>query len=504
MSMRLDEMLQQLPVAELVGSTDVRITGLRYDSRRVQPGDAFFAWRGQAQDGHRFLADAVANGAVALVIEERPASGLPATIVRVDNARRALAAMAQVYYGDPSRDMAVVGVTGTNGKTTTTYLLEAVLAEAGRAPAVVGTVNYRFGQAVHTAPHTTPEAVELLEQVAQFRAAGARSLVMEVSSHALDQYRADGIRFQVGVFTNLTPEHLDYHGDMESYFASKLRLFRELLPAAGGRAVINIDDAYGARLAQLLPDALTCGRAARALIRPEELAVTLNGIHGRVITPAGPVVLASPLLGDYNVENLLGAIGAAVALELPAAVIERGLARAAAVPGRLERVENGRGAVALVDYAHTGDALDRVLQALQALNPARILTVFGCGGDRDSRKRPVMGEVAARRSDIVVVTSDNPRTEEPRQIIEQIRPGVAGIHPHEWTREEAVAGRGRGYVVIPDRREAIRFAVGLLRPNDVLLVAGKGHEDYQILGTTRIHFDDREELRNAFAEGVDA
>lgn len=504
MSMRLDEMLQQLPVAELVGSTDVRITGLRYDSRRVQPGDAFFAWRGQAQDGHRFLADAVANGAVALVVEERPASGLPATIVRVDNARRALAAMAQVYYGDPSRDMAVVGVTGTNGKTTTTYLLEAVLAEAGRAPAVVGTVNYRFGQAVHTAPHTTPEAVELLEQVAQFRAAGARSLVMEVSSHALDQYRADGIRFQVGVFTNLTPEHLDYHGDMESYFASKLRLFRELLPAAGGRAVINIDDAYGARLAQLLPDALTCGRAARALIRPEELAVTLNGIHGRVITPAGPVVLASPLLGDYNVENLLGAIGAAVALELPAAVIERGLARAAAVPGRLERVENGRGAVALVDYAHTGDALDRVLQALQALNPARILTVFGCGGDRDSRKRPVMGEVAARRSDIVVVTSDNPRTEEPRQIIEQIRPGVAGIHPHEWTREEAVAGRGRGYVVIPDRREAIRFAVGLLRPNDVLLVAGKGHEDYQILGTTRIHFDDREELRNAFAEGVDA
>lgn len=504
MSMRLDEMLRQLPVAELIGSTGVRVAGLRYDSRRVQPGDAFFAWRGQTQDGHRFLADAVANGAVVLVVEEMPASELPVTIVRVDNARRAMAAMAQVFYGDPSRDMAVVGVTGTNGKTTTTYLLEAVLAEAGRAPAVVGTVNYRFGQTVHTAPHTTPEAVELLEQLAQFRTAGARSLVMEVSSHALDQYRADGIRFQVGVFTNLTPEHLDYHGDMESYFASKLRLFRELLPAAGGRAVVNIDDAYGARLARLLPDALTCGRDARALVRPEALAVTLNGIHGRVITPVGPVALASPLLGDYNVENLLGAIGAGVALGLSPALIERGLAKAAAVPGRLERVENDRGAVALVDYAHTGDALDRVLQALQALNPARILTVFGCGGDRDPRKRPVMGEVAARRSDIVVVTSDNPRTEEPQQIIEQIRPGVAGIHPREWTREEAVAGRGRGYVVIPDRREAIRFAVGLLQPNDVLLVAGKGHEDYQILGTTRIHFDDREELRNAFAEGIDA
>ncbi|MHB8709624.1 MAG: UDP-N-acetylmuramoyl-L-alanyl-D-glutamate--2,6-diaminopimelate ligase [Desulfuromonadales bacterium] len=502
--MRLAEMLQHVSVDELLGSIDVDVAGLRYDSRQVQPGDAFFAWRGRAQDGHRFLADAAARGAAVLVVEELPELKLPATIVLVDNSRRALAAMARAFYGDPSRDMAVVGVTGTNGKTTTTYLLEAVLAEAGSAPAVVGTVNYRFGQTVHTAPHTTPEAVELLEQVAQFRAAGARSLVMEVSSHALDQYRADGIRFQVGVFTNLTPEHLDYHGDMESYFASKLRLFQELLPAVGGRAVINIDDAYGARLAQLLPNALTCGRSARALVRPEELTVTLNGIHGRVVTPAGPVVLASPLLGDYNVENLLGAIGAGVALGLPATVIERGLTRAAAVPGRLERVDNRRGAVALVDYAHTGDALDRVLQALQALNPARILTVFGCGGDRDPRKRPVMGEVAARRSDIVVVTSDNPRTEAPLRIIEQICTGVTGIHPREWTREEAVAGVGRGYVVIPDRREAIRFAVSVLRPNDVLLVAGKGHEDYQILGTTRIHFDDREELRNAFAEGIDA
>ena len=502
--MRLAEMLQHVPVGELIGSIDVDVAGLRYDSRRVQPGDAFFAWRGQAQDGHRFLADAAARGAAVLIVEELPELNLPATIVLVDNSRRALAAMAQAFYGDPSRDMAVVGVTGTNGKTTTTYLLEAVLAEAGRAPAVVGTVNYRFGQTVHTAPHTTPEAVELLEQVAQFRAAGAHSLVMEVSSHALDQYRADGIRFQVGVFTNLTPEHLDYHGDMESYFASKLRLFQELLPATGGRAVVNVDDAYGARLAQLLPDALTCGRSVRALVRPEELTVTLNGIHGRVVTPAGPIKLASPLLGDYNVENLLGAIGAGVALGLPTTVIERGLTRAAAVPGRLERVDNRRGAVALVDYAHTGDALDRVLQALQALNPSRILTVFGCGGDRDPRKRPVMGEVAARRSDLVVVTSDNPRTEAPLRIIEQICTGVAGIHPCEWTREEAVVGAGRGYVVIPDRREAIRFAVSLLRPNDVLLVAGKGHEDYQILGTTRIHFDDREELRDAFAEGIDA
>jgi len=288
---------------------------------------------------------------------------------------------------------------------------------------------------------------------------------------------------------------------MEQYFASKLRLFQELLPATGGRAVVNIDDPYGARLAQLLPQALTCGRSAHAMVHPVALAVTMHGIHGAVVTPSGPVVLSSPLLGEFNVENLLGAIGAGVALGLPTAVIERGLTRAQAVPGRLERIANQRGAVALVDYAHTGDALDRVLQALEALKPARILTVFGCGGDRDPRKRPVMGEVAARRSDIAVVTSDNPRTEDPLHIIEQIRRGVVGIHPREWTREEAMTGNGRGYVVIPDRRAAIRFAVSLLRTNDILLVAGKGHEDYQILGTTRIHFDDREELQAAFAEG---
>jgi len=500
--MQLTELLRNVTVRQILGPLDVKVAGLRYDSRQAQAGDAFFAWRGQSSDGHRFLADAVARGARVLVVEELPEQEFPATLVLVDSSRRAMTVMAQAFYGDPTRRMNVVGVTGTNGKTTTTYLVEAILAEAGQAPAVVGTISYRFAGEVHAAPHTTPETVELLAQVARFRAAGAGSLVMEVSSHALDQFRADGIRFKVGIFTNLTPEHLDYHGDMEHYFASKLRLFKELLPLSDGRAVINVDDAYGVRLAEMLPGALTCGRRPEAMIRPERLTVTLAGIHGQVATPVGPVTLASPLLGEYNVENLLGAIGAGVALGLPAAVIERGLSRAAAVPGRMERIANQRGAVALVDYAHTGDALDRVLLALEALNPARIITVFGCGGDRDPRKRPVMGEVTARRSTIAVVTSDNPRTEDPLRIIEQIRAGVAVVHDREWSREEAVAGVGRGYVVIPDRREAIRFAVSLLKSNDVLLVAGKGHEDYQILGTTRIHFDDREELRNAFAGGT--
>jgi UDP-N-acetylmuramoyl-L-alanyl-D-glutamate--2,6-diaminopimelate ligase len=499
--MPLAQLLAGIDVRQLHGPTTVDVRGLCYDSRRVQPGEAFFAWRGRQQDGHRFLADAVAGGAKVLVVEELPAQVGDVTVVVVADSRRAMALMARTFHGDPSREMVTVGVTGTNGKTTTTYLLEAILNEAALAPAVIGTVNYRFGGINHAAPHTTPEAVELLAQVAQFRALGAKALVMEVSSHALDQSRADGIRFQVGVFTNLTPEHLDYHGDMESYFASKLRLFAELLSASDGRAVINSDDPYGRRLAALLPEALTCGHSPAAAIRPEQLAVTLDGIHGTVATPCGPVRVDSHLLGDYNVENLLGAIGAGVALALPLAAIERGIARATAVPGRLEPVANERGAVLLVDYAHTGDALDRVLQALQSLNPKRILTVFGCGGDRDPRKRPVMGEVAARRSTLAIVTSDNPRTEDPLAIIEQIRGGVHRVHPSEWRRQDAIAGDGRGYLVIPDRREAIRFAVSLLRPGDVLLVAGKGHEDYQILGTTRIHFDDREELRAALAEG---
>ena len=501
MMLPLSQLLTDVAVEQIIGPTQVEVRGLCYDSRRVRPGEAFFAWRGRQQDGHRYLGDAVAAGAAVLVVEEAPPQAGDATVVVVADSRRAMSLMARAFHGDPTREMAVVGVTGTNGKTTTTYLLEAILAEAGLSPAVIGTVNYRFGGEAHNAPHTTPEAVELLAAVAAFRQQGARSLVMEVSSHALDQYRADGIRFQVGVFTNLTPEHLDYHGDMDSYFSSKMRLFTELLPDQPSRAVVNIDDAYGERLAARLPHALTCGRNPAALVSPGQLEVTLHGIHGTVRTPAGPVRVDSGLIGDYNVENLLGAIGAAVALQLPAAVIERGIAGAAAVPGRLEPVENDRGAVLLVDYAHTGDALDRVLQALQALNPARILTVFGCGGDRDPRKRPVMGEITARRADIAVVTSDNPRTEDPLAIIEQIRGGVAAIHPREWTRAEAAAGDGRGYVVIPDRREAIRFAVSLLRPGDVLLVAGKGHEDYQILGTNRIHFDDREELRAALAAG---
>ncbi|MGW8312247.1 MAG: UDP-N-acetylmuramoyl-L-alanyl-D-glutamate--2,6-diaminopimelate ligase [Desulfuromonadales bacterium] len=499
--MKLAQILKNSQIQKVHGRLDIDVTGLHYDSRQIRPGDAFFALRGVVSDGHNFIPGAIASGAVAVVSEELSDPVDPVTTVLVKNSRRTLALAAAEFYGNPTRDMHVVGVTGTNGKTTVTYLLEAIMERAGLSPAVVGTVNYRYGAELRQAPHTTPEALDLMKQVSEFKNSGARSLVMEVSSHALDQYRADGVHFRVGVFTNLTPEHLDYHLDMERYFSSKYHLFKELLPRDHGRAVINVDDAYGLRLAAMLHAPLTCGRKQGCDIHPESLDVSLHGIHGRVGTPLGPVDVSSALLGDYNVENLLCAIGAAVALDLPLKTISEGLADAKGVPGRLEQIENERGAVILVDYAHTGDALRRVIDAMQALAPKRLLTVFGCGGDRDRSKRPIMAEVAASGSDIAIATSDNPRTEDPERILNDVRSGLAKVHAREWNQSEAAAGEGRGYVVIPERRQAIEFAVSLLRPGDLLLVAGKGHEDYQILGTTRIHFDDREELRRALQSG---
>jgi len=499
--MKISALNQCVSPCRLTGSPETEITSLHYDSRQVKPGGAFFALRGGTVDGHLYIDEAIRRGAAAIFMEEqRP---LPDGVagVLVADVRQAMALAAAEFFGHPTVDMATVGVTGTNGKTTVTYLLESMLRAAGHRPAVLGTVNYRFAERQLPAPHTTPESVDLLQIVADFRQAGADSLVMEVSSHALEQHRAAGVRFDVGVFTNLTPEHLDYHGDMESYFASKRRFFTEILPANRGRAVINVDDSYGARLAGELPGSLTCGSSAGAVVRAGDVTLSLAGIDGNVETPAGSFRLRSPLLGQFNLQNLLCAAAAGIALGLTPETIASGLAGATLVPGRLERVENDRGALVLVDYAHTGDALEKVLTTLCELSPQRVITVFGCGGDRDRRKRPVMGEVAARFSTLAVLTSDNPRTEDPLAILAEVREGVHRVHPLEWSRAEALAMSGRGFVTIPDRREAIDFAVSLLRPGDLLLVAGKGHEDYQIVGRERRHFDDREELRRALGQG---
>jgi len=499
--MKLKWILNQCRYRQLLGSDQAEVTGLRCDSRAVSHGDAFFAIAGGTVDGHDYVSEAVAAGASVVFIERLIECGPEVTRVLVDDCRVAVACVAQAFYDDPTQGWPVVGVTGTNGKTTITYLVESILQKSGQRPAVVGTINCRFGSQCLPVAHTTPDPLWLMETLCRFRRDGARSLVMEVSSHALDQHRVDGIHFGVGVFTNLTPEHLDYHRDMDHYFRSKSRLFHELLSVGPGQKVINIDDPYGRRLAELCPEVLTCSCRAPASIWFRQLELSLSGIRGRVATPAGEVDVVSRLLGDYNAENLLCAIGAGVALGLAPTVISQGIAELEGVPGRLQSVANNREAVILVDYAHTGDALRRVLETVQQLGPGRILTVFGCGGDRDAGKRPVMAEAAARLSTLAIATSDNPRSEDPQAILEDVRRGLEQVHPRELSLREARDGDDRGYVVIPDRREAIRFAVSLLRPNDLLLVAGKGHEDYQILASGRIHFDDREELRLALAAG---
>jgi UDP-N-acetylmuramoyl-L-alanyl-D-glutamate--2,6-diaminopimelate ligase len=499
--MKISALLNRLSPRRIEGSPDTVITGLYHDSRKVTAGGAFFALRGATTDGHRFIDDALGRGARAVFMEEERSLPPGAVGIVVDDARQAMGKVAAAFYGHPTAGMPVVGVTGTNGKTTVTYLLESILRAAGKNPAVLGTINYRFGDRQIPAPHTTPESVDLFQFFSEFRRLGATSVVMEVSSHALDQQRVEEVPFDVGIFTNLTPEHLDFHGDMENYFSSKRRFFTELLAATGGSAVINIDDPYGERLAAELPRALTCGGAERALIHPRQMTVSLAGIEGVVDTPAGPFPLRSRLLGNFNLQNLLCAAGAGLALNIPPEVVAEGLARAPQVPGRLERIENDREALILVDYAHTGDALEKVLTTLRDLAPRRLIAVFGCGGDRDRSKRPVMGEVGARLSDLAILTSDNPRTEDPLAILEEVRAGALRVCPSEWSTAEASSREDKGFTVIPDREEAIALAVAVLRPGDLLLVAGKGHEDYQIIGRERLPFDDREQLRRALARG---
>ncbi len=490
------ELIDCIRPLRVAGETAGAVTGLVYDSRRVSPGCAFFALRGSHVDGHRFIDEAIARGAAVIVTEE-PLEISGATALTVANARRALAEASALFFGQPARQMRVVGVTGTNGKTTITYLLEAILAAARLRPAVIGTVNYRYAGNETEASHTTPESYHLQEVIAGFRQQGADALIMEVSSHALEQNRVAGIGFEVGIFTNLTPEHLDYHQTMDAYFASKKKLFDEYIVPQGGRPVVNIDDPYGRVLAAGLGDALTCGLSDDAAVRAENVVLSRDGIRAEIVSPRGRFGLRSELLGNFSVSNILCAVSAAMAMEISIEAILEGISRVPVVPGRIEKIGNDRDALILVDYAHTGDALENVLKAVTGLGARRVITVFGCGGDRDRSKRPVMGEIAARYSDLVIVTSDNPRTEDPQGIIDEILPGVRRHFSADLDEEQLLAADARGVYVTADRRAALNMGVAALQPGDLLLVAGKGHEDYQILGTEKTHFDDREEIREA-------
>ena len=491
--MRLGALIDGL--GEAVG--DVEVTGIATDSRAVRPGEAFFALPGLRTDGRRHVAEAVARGARAIVAEGEVAAKGSVPVVSVTGVRRVLARAAARLAGEPSAGLTLVGVTGTNGKTSTTFILEAIWLAAGLRAGVIGTVGYRFGGLDRPAPLTTPEAPVLQGLLAEMRRAGTTHVAMEVSSHALAQERVVGCRFDAAVFTNLTRDHLDFHGDVERYYRAKAGLFLEHL-AAGGKpdpvAVVNVDDPAGARLAdEVRTRCLRVGRTEHADVRSFEIETTLAGTRGVLSLGGRRLPFRTRLVGAPQVENILGAAAAAWALGVPSEAIAAGLAAVAPPPGRLERFD-GPGFTVMVDYAHTPDALARVLAVLRPLTRGRLVVVFGCGGDRDPGKRPMMGEAAARLSDVVVLTSDNPRTEDPLRILEAIEAGIRRAGMPTLGRP---AASGRGYLVEPDRRAAIALATGLARSGDLVLVAGKGHEDYQIVGHEKRHLDDREEVRRA-------
>jgi UDP-N-acetylmuramoyl-L-alanyl-D-glutamate--2,6-diaminopimelate ligase len=458
---------------------------VEHDSRRVKAGDLFVAVSGLHADGHAFVATAARRGAAAAIVErEVPEADLPQ--IRVSSARRALACLAAEESGHPSREMVMVGVTGTNGKTTTAHLVRGALEERGDRVGFIGTVGYEFGAERLPAPHTTPEAPDLERLLRSFRDRGATAVAMEVSSHALALERTYGVAFDVGVFTNLTQDHLDFHGTLDSYREAKARLFRA--ESRGDRTkrfvgAINMDDEAGVWIRSHCDgDVMGYGMSSAAEVRAEEVVLDPAGTRLRIRQGNASYTVSLRLRGEFNAMNALAAFAACRALDVPPETIAKGLAAVAAVPGRLEPVERGQPFQVLVDYAHTPDALRRALEAVRGFGPRRLRCVFGCGGDRDRGKRPLMGAVAARLADDVILTSDNPRSEDPTAILAEIERGTGGA-THVRT--------------IADRAEAIRAGIEACGPGDALLIAGKGHETYQIVGTRTLPFDDREEARRA-------
>lgn len=472
-------------------SRNAPIAAIAFDSRRVVPASVFVALKGLRADGGAFVDQAVARGAQVVVSESARPDGVSIPWLTVRDARLALALLADRFFNHPSRRMPVVGVTGTNGKTTTAYLLASILDCAGLRAGMLGTVAYRIGGEDREAARTTPEAPEVQQLLNEMLEHGCKSAVMEVSSHALSLKRVDGMRFAAGIFSNLTRDHLDFHADMEAYFAAKRRLF-EMLPA-DAPGVINMDDPRGAALVEICQRPVTYAINANADVMPGSIEMTLTGLRFEVKTPRGQVQIAAKLVGRPNVYNILAATAAAISLDVPIKAIEDGIAGLSGVPGRFEVVSHDDDEVTVVvDYAHTDDALRNLLETARPLSAKRLITVFGCGGDRDRSKRPLMGMVAARLSDVVVITSDNPRSEEPSRIIEEIERGIpAGTQ---------ASSRDPKVVSVADRAAAIERAIALAAAGDVVLIAGKGHEKYQQIGDRVLPFDDGEVARAALAK----
>jgi UDP-N-acetylmuramoyl-L-alanyl-D-glutamate--2,6-diaminopimelate ligase len=487
--LRLSETLQGVETVLNSNAGAAEIRQVACDSRKVQPGALFFALYGAKADGNAFVQDALKRGAVAIASEDPPPAKIPVGVVwiQVHEARKALAVCAANFFRHPANALQLVAVTGTNGKTTTTSVVDAIVKASGAKTGLFGTIAYHTPLGDYPAPNTTPESVDLQGFLAEIRDAGGKYAVLEASSHSLAMDRLWGCHFQAAVFTNLTREHMDYHKTFEDYFAAKKRLFEGTGAAAPEVAILNADDEFGKRLAGLANKTLTYGLESQADVTTKKFQLTFESLEFTAHTPNGKVHVHSQLVGRINVYNLLAAIGAAQALGLSNEVIEKGIRDLESVSGRFQRIDCGQPFLVIVDYAHTDDALEKLIRTARELNPkARIITLFGCGGLKDRTKRPIMGEVTGRLSDLTILSSDNPRTEDPLKIISDI---IVGL--------QKTAGK---YLIELDREKAIGLAMDEARPGDIVLLAGKGHEDYQILADRTLKFDDRDMARQALRE----
>jgi UDP-N-acetylmuramoyl-L-alanyl-D-glutamate--2,6-diaminopimelate ligase len=493
--MLLRHLLKDMPIHEFHGDLEMDIGGIAYDSRAVRPGDLFVAIKGRELNGHDYINMAIEKGAKAVVAEGAAEVGADIAIIRVSDPREVLSRLAVRFYDTPFEGMNLIGVTGTNGKTSTSYLLESILFAAGARPGVIGTVNYRFQGHTCRAPVTTPESLDLMRMLRRMADSGVTDVVMEVSSHAIHQGRTAACPFRVAIFTNLSRDHLDYHVSMGAYFEAKRRLFRELGKNRTdnlARAVINWDDPRGPELTEATEaEVITYGLGKGCDVRAVGLEGNGDGLRARLVTRWGEQDIRSSLIGAVNIYNILAASAAALSMDMDLHVVASGIKALKGIPGRLERVRNSRSLVLVVDYAHTPDALSNALDSLRPIAPGRVITVFGCGGDRDKGKRREMGQVAAEKSDVVFITSDNPRSEDPAAIAAQILEGVRESGMKRLAEDSLNGSRGTGYVLDLDRRSAIQRAVGMAREDDLILIAGKGHEDYQIVGKEKRPFDDR-------------
>ncbi|MCJ7583085.1 MAG: UDP-N-acetylmuramoyl-L-alanyl-D-glutamate--2,6-diaminopimelate ligase [Candidatus Aminicenantes bacterium] len=476
--MKLSEVLQRVPNTIFSGPGDADISGISHDSRKMQKGFLFVAVQGEKMDGFAFIEKALQSGAEAVVSSRKKPDFFSKAWIQVSDEREALSLCSANFYSHPSKELKIVGITGTKGKTTVSYILEEILKKANFIPGVIGTISYRGPNIGISAERTTPEASDLQRMLRQMVDGGATHCIMEVSSHALELKRVTGIEFDVVVFTNLSGEHMDYHQNMDSYFAAKKKLFH----AGRNRrtAIINTDDDWGKKLiSDISIESISVGLQSPAMVYAEKYDFDANGTKLTAIFPSGKMTISSHLLGKPNVYNALSSLAASLALNIPTDAIKEGIAALQGVPGRFERIQNSLGIQIYVDYAHTDDALKNLLETAQDLARERIILVFGAGGDRDKTKRPRMGAIAGKLADLTILTSDNPRTESPSAIISDVEEGLIKTGPKK-------------YIILPDRKEAIKKALSLARKDDMILVAGKGHEDYQILRDKIIPFSDKE------------